>query len=99
LPRFSCGETRERFDSSRYLQHGRRLAAEADAVAARVLQAGGANKLDFESLARVMILDRDTESGTRGRHGARKENSSSENRNPLNQAILPAEVVKRGAGE
>ena len=30
-------------------------------------------KLDFESLARVMILDRDTEPGTRGRHGARKK--------------------------
>jgi len=36
-------------------------------------QARGVNKLDFESIAHVMILDRDTEPGTRGRQGARKE--------------------------
>ena len=66
--------------------------------AGRRPQSGYVNRLDFESRSRVMILDRDTEPGARGRQGARKK-SSAEILNPLNQAILPASVVKRGAGE
>ena len=71
----------------------------ADAsVRIRAQPAHGINTLDFEPLARVMILVRDTELGACRRHGARKTFFPG-NLNPLNQAIIPVEVLKRGAGE
>ena|GEM_PF-4518389 len=66
--------------------------------AGRRPQPGYVNRLDFEPVARLLIIDRDTKPGTRGRQGARKK-SSAEILNPLNQAILPASFVKRGTGE
>ena len=53
--------------------NSRRFAVQPDHVAPFAPQAGYVNKLDFESLARVMILDRDTEPGACGRQDARKE--------------------------
>lgn len=61
-------------------------------------QIGHVNKLDFEIIAPVMIRDRDTGPGARS-GWCPPRNASPEMSNPLNQTILPAEIVARSAEE